>query len=87
MTEYQFAPKVVHKYPHYHQGIVYRLYKEAKNWQSAENRCKEDGGHLASIHNQEQEEFIHSRKYLFIYTLSVLTRMVSYSERTFSSLT
>uniref|UniRef100_A0A914W259 C-type lectin domain-containing protein n=1 Tax=Plectus sambesii TaxID=2011161 RepID=A0A914W259_9BILA len=60
MTEYQFAPKVVHKYPHYHQGIVYRLYKEAKNWQSAENRCKEDGGHLASIHNQEQEEFIHS---------------------------
>jgi len=34
------------------------FYTEMKTWQEAENHCQSFGGHLASIHSEEENEFI-----------------------------
>ena len=43
----------------YWEGPKYKLYKEEKTWSNAEAHCQADGGHLASVISEgEQEEVI-----------------------------
>ena len=46
--------------------FCYLLAKEAKNWNDASNRCKNLGGGLVSIHDAEENNFIHSKFFLYI---------------------
>merc|ERR1711872_130052 len=36
----------------------YRMYLELHSWSDAESKCQQVGGHLASIHNYNEHEFI-----------------------------
>lgn len=39
-------------------GHYYYVYKQHRDWQSAENHCESLGGHLATVSNQEEQTFI-----------------------------
>jgi len=36
----------------------YKAFESELNWQDAENHCKGQGGHLASIHSKEENDFV-----------------------------
>ena len=36
----------------------YRVFKSKLSWQDAENYCVREGGHLASIHSKEENDFV-----------------------------
>merc|ERR1712106_510029 len=36
----------------------YKLYYNQLNWEEAENYCKGQGGHLASVHSAEENNFL-----------------------------
>jgi len=38
----------------------YKYFEASLTWQNAENQCKLEGGHLASIHSKEENDFIKS---------------------------
>jgi len=41
-----------------HGTSCYKVFETKLNWKDAENHCQEYGGHLASIHSKEENEFI-----------------------------
>ena len=41
------------------EEFCYLVVKVHKNWQDASSECKKKGGNLASIHNKEENDFIH----------------------------
>jgi hypothetical protein len=42
----------------YYSGYCYRLFVDASTWLEAEDRCKVDGAHLDSIHNEDENLFV-----------------------------
>ena len=40
------------------QMSCYKIPEDLKNWESAENYCVQEGGHLASIHSKEENDFL-----------------------------
>merc|ERR1712142_1261842 len=36
----------------------YKVFQSKKSWQDAENYCQGEGGHLASIHSEEENNFV-----------------------------
>merc|ERR1711872_356271 len=36
----------------------YKVFQSIKSWQDAENYCQGEGGHLASIHSEEENNFV-----------------------------
>jgi hypothetical protein len=42
------------------EGHCYQLVKSFETWAQAEKDCNNKGGHLASIHSADENNFIHS---------------------------
>ncbi|EYC29988.1 hypothetical protein Y032_0005g2378 [Ancylostoma ceylanicum] len=43
-----------------HLWNSYKVYRNAKNFDDAENRCRENGAHLVSIHSEQENQFVHN---------------------------
>ncbi|EPB74238.1 lectin C-type domain protein [Ancylostoma ceylanicum] len=43
-----------------HLRNSYKVYKNAKNFDDAENRCREYGAHLVSVHSEPENQFVQS---------------------------
>ena len=41
------------------EEFCYLRVEEPKIWEDASSECKKKGGNLASIHNKEENDFIH----------------------------
>ncbi|KAL6740515.1 hypothetical protein Aduo_013864 [Ancylostoma duodenale] len=39
---------------------IYKVFRNAKNFDDAEKRCRENGAHLVSIHSEQENHFVHS---------------------------
>ena len=46
------------EYVHYMEGSRYKLYKDNKTWAEAESHCQEEGGHLASVTSEWEQEMV-----------------------------
>ncbi|KHJ95602.1 hypothetical protein OESDEN_04450 [Oesophagostomum dentatum] len=40
-------------------GYEYKVFCNLSTFQESERTCKKEGGHLASIHNEEENKFVH----------------------------
>ena len=47
----------------YHGGHCYRHYPVSKTWENARDHCRKIGGELASIHSEEENDFVKSLGY------------------------
>ncbi|KAL6740517.1 hypothetical protein Aduo_013866 [Ancylostoma duodenale] len=66
---YIYIPKKAKVPPHMYKVMFdgwlslwkhkYKLFWQAKNFNDAEKRCKQNGAHLVSIHNQLENVFVH----------------------------
>ena len=43
---------------HVLRGNYYKFFEKAKNWRDAKTHCQAEGGHLASVHSNEENEFV-----------------------------
>lgn len=37
------------------------MFRDAKNFDDAENRCRQKGAHVVSIHSELENQFVHSQ--------------------------
>ena len=42
-------------------GHCYKFNQALKTWKDAEATCQSEGGHLASIHNADENKFVNSK--------------------------
>ncbi|EYC29996.1 hypothetical protein Y032_0005g2382 [Ancylostoma ceylanicum] len=38
----------------------YKVFQNARNFDDAEKKCREEGAHLVSIHSEQENQFVHS---------------------------
>ena len=52
------APKAPAGYKKGRDGLYYKFYKDAKNWNDAQKSCHSEGGNLAIIFNQKTRDIV-----------------------------
>jgi hypothetical protein len=50
-------------------GHCYLFIEESMNWNDSESACVSEGGHLASIHSEEEQDFVYGLVSRFAYWL------------------
>ena len=50
----------------------YLVYRDKATWTKAESRCRQDGGHLASVHSEAEHNFLVTQMLVFVLCFKIL---------------